>query len=507
MKGEALSALVGVSAPEVPKYLLLNNFLADFFETGSIEENQYTYKALIDKGILVCEESDAETKEDLERSFNEFFLYFLGREQLSGIRTRKDKIYMPLSLGMLRSVNVNLRHLLYNLAFCDEQHSNVDEIRDELYHYLYHDSTGIYNIVSQFCGPEKERHDKVKGSDGFEKMREDGFFRKLGQRFNNDLHCLLTHPYFLEQDFYKRINDLSVLLTMYVVLFFVYRVTKEVPVLLCQGSDDSRLNDSGLHRVCISNYQSFRDSFSNLLSEFYSGRIQAKKTGTDKNKEGKAAVGGAEEGGEETFVRVQNWNGVIHVEGKPLIEYANEVFDGNYKDDTKLNQKAKTVFQLEEEQQIRLSSAELAEYYLQLTGKISGTNQKRIFSVLQSSGKEIGLVHPASRSRFKYFAMSGEITAFLVRLYLASSSNKLGYAFTDDFMQYLEKNYGFYIRNSNKKVENLVKKSRIRVSQQEFSRNEQAFLETLDNVNCLIRLSDSGYVITLPEKKGEFKLL
>ena len=76
----------------------------------------------------------------------------------------------------------------------------------------------------------------------------------------------------------------------------------------------------------------------------------------------------------------------------------------------------------------------------------------------------------------------------------------------DDFIKHLEDNYGIYIRKCNK-TERLVQKYKIRVKQQEFSRNEQAFLETLDQVNCLIRLSDSGYVVTLPEKKGEFKLL
>ena len=76
----------------------------------------------------------------------------------------------------------------------------------------------------------------------------------------------------------------------------------------------------------------------------------------------------------------------------------------------------------------------------------------------------------------------------------------------EDFIQSLETNYGIYIRKG-KKVEKLLTKYGIRVTQQEFNRNEQAFLDTLEQVNCLVRLSDSGYVVTLPEKKGEFRLL
>ena len=236
----------------------------------------------------------------------------------------------------------------------------------------------------------------------------------------------------------------------------------------------------------ISNYQSFRDSFSDLLSDFYMERV------TDQEKI------------LEKVIVVSNREGSIHVGDLPLKEYLNKVFDANYQNDERLNSKAEDVFHLKAGETNKLSPEEFVDYYMQLTGKISGTNQKRIFSVLQSSGKEIGFVYPATRSRFKYFALSGGLTAFLVRLYLAKKD--LPYAFVDDFIKYLETDYGIYIRKCSK-TEKLVSKYKIRVTQQEFSRNEQALLETLDQVNCLIRLSDSGYIVTLPEKKGEFKLL
>ena len=493
MKNEALTALVGVSAPETPKYLLLNNFLADFFETRSHEKDDYTFLFFERKGILVCQESDPEVKRNLERSFEEFLQYFMGREKLSGIRSGKDKIYMPVSLDMLGSANVNLRHLLYYLALGDGKVSEAERIREELYQYLYGDSTGIYDIVSRFCGIEKERQDKEKEPGGFERLKEAPFFRKLGKRFNQDLHFLLTHPYFIGQDFYKRLDDLAMLLTMYVIFYFIRRVTPETsgtPVLLCKGSTDSGLNDGGLHRACTSNYQSFRDSFSDLLSEFYEGRV--------------AAQGFKETTGEEFLIAVSNRDGSMYVGDLKLMDYLNQVFDANYRNDERLNQKAADVFHLRAGDVANLSVEEFVDYYMQLTGKISGTNQKRIFSVLQSSGKEIGFVYPATRSRFKYFALSGELTAFLVRLHLARKD--LEFVFVDDFIKELEEHYGIYIRKCSK-TERLVQKYKIRVKQQEFSRNEQAFLETLDQVNCLIRLSDSGYVVTLPEKKGEFKLL
>lgn len=484
MKSEALSALVGVSAPETPRYLLLNNFLADFFEARNHTKDSYNFDELLKKKILVCQESDPEDIDKLRHSFDEFLAYFMGREQLSGIKSGKDKIYMPLSLDMLGSVNVNLRHLLYHLASCGAKNWDLKGMQEEIYEYLYGDSTGIYDIVSLFCGSEKERHDNLKGLSGFEDLNKESFFRNLGKQFNRDLHNVLTRPYFKGQDFYKRIDDLSILLTLYVVLFFVRRVHKgEAPIMLCKGSTDSGLNDGGLHRACISNYRSFRNDFSNLLGDFYAGRL------------------GSPQG---EYICVFNRDGIIYVESTKLIDYANKVFDGNYKNEEKLNQKARVVFHLEEGEARPMSSEEFVECYLQLTGKISGTNQKRIFNVLQSSGKEINFVYPATRSKFKYFAMSSELTSFLVRLYLAEK--RCEYAFLDDFLQYLETEYGIYIRKG-RKTDKLIQKYRIRVTGPEFGRNEQAFLETLDRVNCLVRLSDSGYVIILPEKKGEFRLL
>lgn len=499
MKGEALSAHVGVSAPETPRYLLLNNFLSDFFVAREPAEKDYTFEALRSRGALVCQESAPGELEKLRYSFDEFLTYFMGREQLADVRSGKKKIYMPLSLDLLGTANMNLRHLLYHLAFYDNQHRDSALMRNKIYEYLYRDSTGIYDIVSQFCS-SGERTDNLKAPTGFEELEKMKFFQNLGKQFNRDLDKLLLQPHFKGQDFYKRLDDLAVLLTLYVVLFFVRRIHQGEPVMLCKGSTDSGLNGGGLHRICTSNYQSFRNDFSKLLEDFYAGRLEQQGKGgeTDRREEISEHV---ENPGE---IEISNRSGTIYVREEKLLDYASRVFEGNYRNEEKLNQKAITVFQLREGETQRMTSENFVECYLQLTGKISGTNQKRIFNVLQSSGKEIGFVYPVSRSKFKYFAMSGELTAFLVRLYLAGQPGE--YAFLDDFLQYLETDYGIYIRKG-KKVDRLVRKYGIRLAGQEFGRNEQAFLETLDRVNCLIRLSDSGYVVTLPEWKGRFRLL
>lgn len=513
---DALAAHVGVSAPETPKYLLLNNFLSDFFEGRKHEEDSYTFETFCSSGKLVCQESDPEAVSELEKSFEEFFRYFTGRELLSEIKSGQDKIYMPVSLDMLGSANINLRHLLYHMLSCGSKsnRSNMEQMQEKLYEYLYGDSTGIYNIVSRFCKDSEKKDSKVNNSFGFEDLKLTNFFKTLSRQFNEDINILLTHSSFKSQDFYKRLDDLAVFLTFYVVLFFVNRV-KESPVLLCKGSTSSSLNEGGLHRACIYNYQSFRDDFSNLLARFYADRMKGFPQNGGKESGDNDSTAGLKEESEEkqeeltdqdlsSTVKVYNQAGVIYVNDMKLINFARQFFDARYGDESKLNEKAENVFSLEPGAYADLSIADFVEYYLQLTGKISGTNQKRIFSVLQSSGKEIGFVYPPTRSKFKYFAMSGELTAFLVRLYLAKRD--LAYDFLDGFMQFLETSYGINLRK-NKKIDKMLKKYQVRVTQQEFGRNEEAFLDTLDSVNCLVRLSDSGYIVTLPETKGEFRLL
>ena len=53
----------------------------------------------------------------------------------------------------------------------------------------------------------------------------------------------------------------------------------------------------------------------------------------------------------------------------------------------------------------------------------------------------------------------------------------------------------------------LLKNVKPKLTAKDFAKNKEAFMNTLSNANCLIKLSDSGYVITLPEQKGDLKLL
>lgn len=109
------------------------------------------------------------------------------------------------------------------------------------------------------------------------------------------------------------------------------------------------------------------------------------------------------------------------------------------------------------------------------------------------------MIFPKSNANQKYFAMSANLTEFYVRLYLAEKGQQ--YDYLDNFIDHLESRYHIVlIRTQNS--EKLLKTIKPKLTAQDFLNNKAAFIDTLNSVNCLVKLSDSGFVVTLPEEKG-----
>ena len=142
--------------------------------------------------------------------------------------------------------------------------------------------------------------------------------------------------------------------------------------------------------------------------------------------------------------------------------------------------------------------------YIDLTGSRRGSTLTKISSTLPTSGRQIDMIFPRNRSRQKYFAMSETLSEFYVRLYLARKNQK--YDYLDNFIEDLQNRYRIVIKKSAE-GEKMLRSMRITLNAQEYAKNQAAFIDVLNNINCLIKLSDSGYVVTLPEEKGAFKLI
>lgn len=487
-KDNGLAAYIGISGPETPKYLLVNNFLSEFFITASNEQKkQYEYQDFIDKEVLNCQEDDEKKRKQLEESFNCFFKRFAGEDIIKS--SYKDRIfYFPLHPRMLRSSSYNLRHILFRMIPDIEKDTRFREIQKMLEEYLYGKADGVSYLLNTLCdGILKKMSLRIGGRKGqeFEPLKE-RYYKKICNHFYEDISVLLTSDFFKKMDFYKRYDYLATLLNIYVIQYIVNKKgVNNRGYILCQGSATSHLLDgTEFHRACVQNYSEIRSVFPQELKEFY---IKCLKNNLKEN--------GA--------LHIQDEENIITVNGEPFIEFAEKVFHSKYKDEKSLYQLARRAFRIEKSEKV-YTVDEFAMYYIDMTKARKGSVLTKISSALPTSGRDIDFIFPKNQSKHKFFALSPSLLEFYVRLYLAKQGRS--YAYLDGFLFHLQEHYGICIQKSQQ-MDKILRKMHIRIPLSEFRQNEQALLDSLNEINCLIRLSDSGYVITLPEEKGEFKLL
>lgn len=499
---EGLAAYVGISAPETPKYLLTNNFLAEYFRVPGKLIQEYSYKQFKDQGVLYTE--DEKNEEMLKKSFDRFLFRYLGEEtiiqenrKLKQNRSKSDHnkkelkhYYFPLTQEMLGESAQTLRHILYYLQKLDKENFKYGEMQKKLENYIFRDNTGLNHILKILLPSSDEKADyKIEPElpDSFWRMltsAEKRRMQKLGQQLNEDLNVLLTHEYFLKLDFYRRYHYLSMLLTSYVIQYIVTRKGSSTGIL-CKGNPlDSRL-DGLIHKACCNNYDDIRNLFPTLLKEYYI----------------KAIGELADENGE---LQLHAENGKVMVNGGTFEEFITDVMGSKISGNGIAYEKLLIAFELSEKQMRKITVEEFVLAYISLTGTRRGSTLTKISSVLSTSGRQLEMVYPRSNARQKYFAMSAGLAEFYVRLYLAGQSRQ--YDYMDNFLEFLQERYRIVI-GKIKGSERLIKSLKPRLSVKDFSENQAAFRDTLNGVNCLIKLSDSGYVITLPEEKGDFRLI
>lgn len=490
---DRIAAHVGMTAPETPKYLLANNFLLEYFEQTSSVVDSYSYAWFEEKGVISTQ--DKQNKDKLEEAFNRFLQRYLGDETFHKENNRlpeDNHFYFPLTQDMLIEGKPTLRHVLFHLQKLDEDFQ-FEQMQQDLERYLFHNQAGINDIwevlFQQDGGVHLRKQDVKQGGDDFwnmlKKPAETKRMRRLGKRLNEDLNVLLTHEYFMSLDFYRKYQYLSILLTSYIIQYILARKGTNA-CLLCKGRPlDDRLNGD-IHKACCYNYTKLREVFPDMLKAFYKEALET-------------SVGKAEvlrlSAGEET-VRVQN-----------------RLFDDIMKEISGRNQQSRNKitytrllqgFSMTDGEQKDMEIDEFVMRFTNLIGSKQGSSLKKMSSILSNSGKQIDMVYPKTNVNAKYFAMSEGLAEFYVRLYLAR--RELEYDYLDNFLEELLDRYYIIIAKSDKS-EKYLRTIKPLLKAQELMKNKQAFLDTLDGGNCLVKLSDSGFIITLPEKKGGFKLI
>lgn len=493
---KTLSAYIGFSAPETPKYFLTNNFLSEFFHVEEKLSQVLDYSSFEKTGSLINEEDNKEIKEKMENSFNQFFQRFSGEDTIkSKYKTKEinNHFYFPLTPRMLRTSNMNLRHLLFNMLLYENKGKNrkekFEKIQEKLNRFLFTNTIGVNHILYELCSSMlnnncsiKKEFKEIENNKSFDILKEKAFFKELGKQLGEDLNILLTNSYFTELDFYKKYDYLSTLLGSYVV-YFIVRMKDNKAFILCKGSStDTRLNEGGFHKASVENYVKIRSVFKDKLVEFYLSKLN----NTEK-------------------IRLEDKDNNVYVNGSTFKNYVKDKFTSNFRNEKELERLARKNFGLSLDIRIKeLDCTDFVKSFVDISGSIGGASLTKISSTLPTIGKEIGIVFPANSIRFKFFAMSHALIEYFVRLYLAK--NNVEYAYLDAFLSFLQTTYGIFISESDK-IKKEIKTYRAKITRSEFRQNTTAFMNTLQEVNCLVKLSDSGYIITLPEKKGELKFL
>lgn len=504
-----LSAYIGVVGPETPKYLVANNFLSEFFQVPQEEKlREINYLEFKKANILTCEEDNGQKLQQLETSFNRFFQRFSGLDTIQ-TNYKNEEFYFPLRPQMLRNSKPNLRHLLYNMLPDIEQKENFRRLQESLQEYLYGDATGVNYLLNEMCRKlfqeSCQKSPSAKNQEFIVQLRKKQY-RQICGNFQEDLYCLLEHPSFKKLDFYKKYDYLATLLDNYVIQFIVKKTVNsrsksEDGYILCQGSATSHLLSGGaFHRACVQNYAKLREVFPKELKEFYILQMEE-----ETDKEGLIYVWK-----KETTLYVDKVPGKAGGDienSETFIDFVKRVFNSRFTKttaDSMIDSMQKAFKLTEEDKKYSFHKNEFVTLYMNVSQARQGSALTKISSTLPTCGKDIGFIFPNSRSRHKFFALSPSLLEFYVRLYLARKGRN--YAYLDSFLADLEDRYGICTQKSEK-MDQILKRLQIKVPIQEFRQNEQALLDNLDENNCLVRLSDSGYVVTLPEKKGEFKLL
>lgn len=486
---KSINSFIGFSAPETPKLLVLNNFLSDFFPYQENNTKKYSFDDF--EKLIVCEEGDIDKKKQIIDSFNYYFSTFSGEKLLS---KKTTKIYFPLHKNMLVPGDYTLRHLLYQLYINGNAYSSgTQEIEKKLDEYLYCNSVGTNRILSFLC--EHIEHKKLKEPGVTkENLRNDTWFIDLAKKFVRDLNTVVTSDNYKLFDYYKKADYLSTLLSFYVVLYFIERTKRykrgTKAVILCKGSANSTVDNKEFHRLAVKSFASIREWIVSLYSTYLKSYLST------------------ENGSEQrlTFIKKENDIHYKYPDCDNCIDFEAFVEEkmGIRMKNLNHNEKLIKILGLDKNKSSTLSVDIFVVKFTSFLKNRSGSYLIKLMSTLSSTGRDIDFVFPRNRSKHKFFAMSEQMADFFVRLFL--SCNETTFADYDCFVEWLENEYNICIRKS-KKLDEYLGHVHSTISTKAYHQNELDFIDTMTRINALLKISDSGYIVILPEYKGGFNLL
>lgn len=501
---------IGINQPVNPGIRVLMDFLSFYFFISSQGKNVNNFQLESIKenisSMIICKEEQESIKEKLYQSVYEWIHSYATYNPIDGKKSRD--YLLPLTRGMLMydsKVTENLRNILNTLLYCagdeEKQEAVFKEIQELLYEFLYSQEArkGGYEELLDILAIlfDDDRTEIKKESFDRERIfKIEWIPEKLSEEFRRDLIHILKSPYLKRENIFKRIHELNILLNFYVIRYMISRSFEESDNFILAKGSVNMPAEGRLHYAAIGNFASIREQIYKVSESYYyniikgingedkSLRLTEKKE--DPNTKSRISL---KRGRDDIWLTIRE--SVFTIKRQSLgktDESAARIVEENLLE-----------YIGEKEEGIVTNNREVAHACMEISKKRSSSVRKAA-SVFSSQGKECYFAYPVGNVRQKYYVMSPQLTELLVHLFLCEQEDGCGTL--GMLYQWLEEKYSIYLRYSSRLEGYLRKNSIEQPSQSEFSDNQRAFIETLREINCIVKLSDNSYIITLDTEEG-----
>ena len=501
---------IGINKPVNPGIQVLIDFLSFYFgiDVQRKSISNFQWKDIREKifTMIICKEEQKEVKEELFQSVYEWIHNYATYSPVDGKNSRE--YLLPLTEGMLfydRRVTNNLRNVLNTLLYseCDEkeQVEIFKEIQELLYEFLYSPEArkGGYEelldiLISLF---NEDGTDTKKEEIDIEKSVELRWKpEKLSLELRKDLRNILQSTYLKKENIYKRINELNILLNFYVVRYMISRSFENNENFILAKGSVNMPPEGIIHSAAFGNFASIREQIYKVSENYYYEIIN------NINQEDKQLILRQKEKDPSTNSHIILKRGRDDI----WLDVRVAVFQIRKNPSTNADKSAaETVENMlynyigEDGKDTFTNNQEIAHACMEISKK-RASSVRKVASVFSSQGKECYFAYPVGSVRQKYYVMSPQFTELMVHLFLGEQEDGCGTL--GMLYQWLEEKYSIYLRYSFK-LENYLKKNAIeQPSQNEFEDNQRAFIETLREINCIVKLSDNSYIITFDTEEG-----
>lgn len=499
------STYFGINKGISPDIALLHIFLGYYFKSSKTREDivkliDSRVATLESNPLIVCKETDVQVRKNLLENMS------LWIQEYSFATDQRGRQPIPYHLDLIYNATkdrtLRLLHMLYPDRSSLEAWFEKDQ--DLLKRYLYPESDpskkGIYSsIVDTLYNIITLNEDNIDRTVLVDKKDYSSIINesitpqinilKIGILFRKALSNHLTGRAFQEYDAFRRINSLMLLVNLFLTLYTIYRSMDQDSVyILVKGSSEIVTKEGGLHTAAIGCFSDIRERVFHLSEEFYMKSIL--KQIDDAKTLKMRSIDIDTSSGKRTIKIGNNTDSWETIRDNIVSSRKKNELDRIIIDYLDLNNISDKIVRVRD----------LAKAFVDYSKKRSSSVRK-VSSIFSTQGQQAKFVFPKN-STHKYYGISSELIELLLKLCLCE--REVDYLTLDDFLLWLEDEYGIYIAYSDRIV-NYLKSRSIRVpSFSEFEQNVNAIIHTLDSINAIQKMSDKSYIVHDSGKVGAF---